>query len=136
MLNLIKSSRQKMFYTTHYAVYCYMSPLISLIYFIKSYAREAQLRGIFRRYTSDMKLFKETASGFKPSLIFAKNSILDIFAGSRIRLCIYWEVLSYRENHEKIVRKHEEIVLQYLICNYHPVCSTDNFISPIFRLHL
>ena len=119
MLNLIKSSRQKMFYTTHYAVYCYMSPLISLIYFVKSYAREAQLRGIFRRYTSDMKLFKEIASGFKPSLIFAKNCILEIFAESRIRL-----------------RKHEEIVLQYLICNCHPVCSTDNFISLIFRLHL
>ena len=30
------------------AVYCYMSPLISLIYFVKNYAREAHLRGIFR----------------------------------------------------------------------------------------
>ena len=50
ILNVIKSSRQKNSYTTCNAVYCYTAPLIPLIYFVKNYAREAHLRGIFRAY--------------------------------------------------------------------------------------
>ena len=54
-------------------MYYYISPLISLIYFVKNYTREAQLKGIFGTQPD-----KKIASGFKPFLAFAKSSILAI----------------------------------------------------------
>ena len=87
ILNLIKSSRQKNSYTACNAVYCYMAPLISLNYFVKNYAREAHLEAYLEpSQTSDMKLFKKIASGFKPFLIFAKSSILDIRLNTPLHL--------------------------------------------------
>ena len=38
-------------YTTYNAVYYYMSPIISLIYFVKNYTKETHLRGIYRTQT-------------------------------------------------------------------------------------
>ena len=43
-----KVLRKKKSDTTYNVVSCYMLPLISLTYFVKNYAREAHLRGIFR----------------------------------------------------------------------------------------
>ena len=52
--------------------------LISVIYYDKTYAREAHLRGISSQ-TSNMELFEKVANGFKQFLIFTKGCNLDIW---------------------------------------------------------
>ena len=56
----------------------YILPLISVIYFVKTYAKEAHLRGISSQ-KSNMELFKRVANGFKQFLIFTKGYTLDIW---------------------------------------------------------
>ena len=57
-----------------------MSPLISLICFVKNHAGEGYLRDKLEpSQTSNMELFKKyLKNGVKPFVIFTKSSILDV----------------------------------------------------------
>ena len=54
---------------------CSVLPLILLIYFVKSYAREAHLRDILSIQPELLELLKEIAGSFRLFLVFAKSYV-------------------------------------------------------------